>query len=240
MSSSLLTSVRPDIWIRALTLATSLTGWRYPPKMPDADGKILACGGGGYVPPTPSLPTRPPTAPLPPPPPPLPPNPPALPPLPPLPQPKDVQKRKRYEEMLERIRKTNPELSTASVPDGALEWLLHEVGHWIAATPEERLLPGYGLTSSEYGLDGEREWQAWAFEEIVLAPFGPARHFAPPTQRDGAAFNRAGPMPQRHLDHVEAHMAELGVCVDPWRIVWGEWVRWGRALGHRAPWESEQ
>lgn len=114
------------------------------------------------------------------------------------------------------------------VPEGAMEWLLHEVGHYVASTPAERRLPNYGVTSAEFGHDGDREWQAWAFQEIVLAPWGPARHFAPPTQRDGAAFAKAGPMPQRALHHVDRRIAELGLDIERWRIVWGAWADWLR------------
>ena len=37
------------------------------------------------------------------------------------------------------------------VPEGSLEWLLHEVGHWVAATPEQRQQVNYGLDTDEYG-----------------------------------------------------------------------------------------
>lgn len=114
------------------------------------------------------------------------------------------------------------------VPEGAMEWILHEVGHWIAASPEERLLPNYGLTPSEIGHDGDREWEAWAFEEIILAPFGPSRLFAPPTQRDGAAFAKAGPMPWFALRHAERRMLEMSVDVEEWRALYCEWIKFER------------
>ena len=126
------------------------------------------------------------------------------------------------------------------VPDGAMEWLLHEAGHWVASTQEERAQSNYGLSASEVGHDGDREWQAWAFEEIVLAPFGPSRDFAPPSQRDGAAYNKAGPMRTDCLWHVERQIQLLGLDVERWRIEWGAWVQWGRTLGERAPWRSEK
>ena len=124
------------------------------------------------------------------------------------------------------------------VPDGAMEWLLHEVGHWVVASPEERQLRNYGVSESEYGHDGEREWQAWAFAEIVLAPFGPSRMLAPPSQRDGAAFSKVGPLPRGCLRHAEREILTLGISVEQWRHVWGQWVRWGTSMGAAAPWRS--
>lgn len=129
------------------------------------------------------------------------------------------------------------------VPEGAMEWLLHEVGHWLVATPTERQHRDYGLgdTSDDgFGRGPDCEWRAWAFEEIILAPFGPARGFAPPTQRDGVAFARTGPLPPGALDDVARLLREHDVDVEPWRLVWGDWVRWGNSIGHRAPWKLIQ
>lgn len=42
---SALTLERPDIWSRALALATRTTGMVYLPKLPGPDGEIWACGG---------------------------------------------------------------------------------------------------------------------------------------------------------------------------------------------------
>lgn len=229
-SESLLTRERPDIWARGLALAHGLTGYRYEPKLPLPDGTIYACGGG-YYPSLPDLPATPeeikkeeldridd--------------------------QIGDCERDIAYEESeiadhesaidihkekLVGLKKKLKELkknrgaalagASVFVPDGAMEWLLHEVGHYIAATPDERKLPNYGLSESEVGHDGEREWEAWAFEEIVLAPFGPSREFAPPTQRDGAGYTKAGPMPQRCLDHVERQMRTLGLDAEMFRVV---------------------
>ncbi|HEY3500256.1 MAG TPA: hypothetical protein VGK73_36445 [Polyangiaceae bacterium] len=162
---------------------------------------------------------------------------------------KQIEEKKHDErelnDELERLRKelnalAQPPVWRASVPDGAMEWLLHEVGHYVAATPAERLLPNYGLSESEHGYDGDRELQAWAVQEIILAPFGYARGFAPPTQRDGAAFNKPGPLPPAAMQHAAREIARLGIDVEMWRVAWGEWVKWGRALqpGKR-PWEAE-
>jgi hypothetical protein len=203
----------------------------YLPKLPRADGTVYACGGGGISIPFISY----------------------------------EERRRREEEQLENdigaykdypeyqralieqlkeLREENDsddekaESSSVFVPPGSMEWLLHEAGHWIAATPDERRLPNYGLTLSEHGHDGDREWQAWAFEEIILAPWGPSRDFAAPTMRDGAAFAKTGPMPASHLWHIERAMQRESVDVDRWRSVFAEWVNWGRGLGERAPWNS--
>lgn len=229
-----LTLHRPDIWVRGLTLATSLTGYEYTPKLPLPDGSVSMCGGPSQIGPryaewfkrrqrlwdeSASRFPRPDA--------------------PGGRAPGDAWREhsKKVDEWLHKRREwvkeqqkgeEEPPRNTAPVPPGAMEWLLHEVGHWIAASIDERAQPNYGLSASEIGHDGEREWQAWAFEEIVLKPFGSAREFAPPTQRDGAAFSKCGPMPDRHLRHVERRMVELGLELQPWRIVWGEWVRWLR------------
>jgi hypothetical protein len=113
--------------------------------------------------------------------------------------------------------------------------LLHEVGHWVAATPEERLLPNYGLGPDETGWMGEREWQAWGFEEIIMAPFGPSRLFAPPSQRDGAAFKTAGPMPGWATHHAALRLSDVRIDIEEFRALYGEWVRWDyRSIPDRA------
>ncbi|HXB28067.1 MAG TPA: hypothetical protein VNV25_25280 [Gemmatimonadaceae bacterium] len=214
--SSLLTRTRPDIWAHGIALATGATGLSFVPKLPLSDGTIYACGGSTvqWVPPGEQEPV--------------------------------LRRRRRREpshvpghrEPTPKHIRPDSNASSVFVPEGAMEWLLHEVGHYVAASPEERLLRNYGVSESEYGHDGEREWQAWAFEEIVLAPFGPSRLFAPPSQRDGAAYARSGPMPAACLRHVERQIEALGLDVERWRVEWGEWVRWGTAMGAAAPWRS--
>jgi hypothetical protein len=215
MNASLLTRTRPDIWGRGLAMAEGLmSGVVFRHKEPLADGSVYACGGGGWD--IPGLPATPPV--------PAPPR---------IREPSNVPGRRDP-----KPKHIRPDTIEVMVPEGAMEWLLHEVGHYVAASPEERLLPNYGLSESEHGHDGEREWQAWAFEEIVLAPLGPSRLFAPPSQRDGAAYARSGPMPEACLRHVEQQIAALGLDVERWRVEWGEWVRWGTAMGAAAPWRS--
>src|SRR5690606_18111060 len=193
----------------------------YAPKQPLADGTIYACGGyrGTYYPPTQKE------------------------------KEDGVQEKirekedeiRKYEkyptyqrgliEELERLREKLRELqkeskllaSTVFVPEGSAEWLLHEVGHWIAATDTERQTQHYGLAPLPDDHGDEREWQAWAFEEIVLGPYGSSREFATPMTRDAAPFMRNGPIPQHYLRHVEQRLSELRIDVEPWRIVWGDW-----------------
>lgn len=264
--TSLLTRLRPDIWQRTISLATDLTGLMYLPKVPLSDGTIYACGGGAPYAPTPkeikkrrkeereeqqrrredaqktpeelreelkeierSLPQLD----------------------------VDVEKERpraynKRERANFRIGELRYEISRRCgakmaapilIPEGAVEWLLHEAGHWLAATPEERRLPNYGLTDGIAGVEAgfqkivvphdfraEREWQAWAFEEIVLAPWGPSRLFVPPTQADGVAFSKADPIPARALAHAERQMRANGVDVDAWRAVFGEWIRFEQGL----------
>lgn len=222
--SSKLTLERPDIWARALLLATGLTGMEYAPKTPLADGTIYACGGMPARIPTPSERIKERES--------------EIDRMKGLiiehPENRDYYEMwiKRHEEQIERIKRENG-IATASrvfVPEGAVEWLLHEVGHWVVATSDERLLPNYGYGSiKKIGWGAAREWQAWAFEEIILAPWGPARELAPPSQQDGAAFSRIGPMPNFALRHANSSMRELGVDIAQWRQVYGDWIAWGRA-----------
>lgn len=280
--NSQLTAERPDIWLRAKGLATSVTGLEYVHKAPLPDGAIYACGGGGGwytpAPPTPhqiiinkidELDRK-------------------------IESEKEVywrdddattceyddyvrsieklkeqreearrrkiptpeldrtitdyeiglpnKKRQSDEFIQEEINKSNETieklkkeragltLSPIPVPDGAMEWLLHEVGHWVASTSTERLLPNYGYgTVKEKGWGKDREWQAWAFEEIVMAPFGPARGFAPIEHRGGTAFDGAGwqGIPEHHLKYAYAQILASGISVEQWRTLYGEWVRWG-------------
>lgn len=232
MSDSLLGVTRPDIWTRALDLSVGLTGYTYAPKQPLADGTIYACGGGVYSPPITDGSIREKIH-------------------------KQEQLIRKYEKyptyqrgLIEELERLQEELrkfreeeskqlaSTVFVPEGSAEWLLHEVGHWIAATDTERRAQHYGLASLADDHGADREWQAWAFEEIVLAPYGSSREFATPMTRDGEAFTRHGPMPQRYLRHVEQRLDELQIDLEPWRVVWGDWVKWGRSMGHKAPWRS--
>ena len=242
MPQSKLTLERPDIWARAMLLATSLTSMEYAPKLPLPDGTLYSCGYGGnysYNDPAP-IPAPPPT--------------------------KEEKIAEIETEILDRENeierengniersqtrigeleaeikerrkeigklKRSPKLASASVvfvPEGAAEWLLHEVGHWVAATPEERRLPNYGYGSVRkkgWGID--REWQAWAFEEIILAPYAPARELLPPAERGGVAFSRIGPMPKGALNHAHRNLIALGIDIEQWRQVYGDWVKWGCA-----------
>lgn len=321
MTNSVLTLSRPDIWTRAVSLATRLTGYTYAPKMPLQDGTIYACGGypPGHEYYTPPRPPKPVPQPTPAPELPTEPNPDVHPVTPSGPERDWKDELESHKRRVEEIRRrhgdeaayrylmellfgdtANKEIDyhrsvygtpdteainnrlwqlertleyrwrknrqntscdprrspdaqpneeapmdederrrrrhglfsapRVFVPEGAMEWLLHEVGHWLAASPEERLLDNYGLSAAEHGHDGEREWQAWAFEEIVLAPFGHARGFAPLTQRDGAAFAKSGPMPAWSLWHIEKRITEARVDVEPWRSLYGEWIRFEQGL----------
>ena len=246
--SSLLTRERPELWQSAVNMAARLTGMVYRPKLPLPDGTIYACGGSvGYSPPpTPAekeaeenenrrreiadLDRQ-------------------------ISEYTELLKRDNIAEWLEKQLRINrahakrvkkqleAEIAgclSVYVPVGAMEWLLHEVGHYVAATPTERLILNYGLVANQSGHDGDREWQALAFEEIILAPYAPARTLVPPSQRDVAAFAANGPMPAGHLRHIERQIEALGIDVEMWRIVWGDWFRWGTDLRDRAPWANMQ
>lgn len=156
----------------------------------------------------------------------------------------EIGKRKK------RIEDNKKRLSAGSllVPEGAMEWLLHEVGHWVAATQEERNLPNFGFgiirdgectctnDFTECRCGDEREWQAWAFQEIILAPFGNSRLFCPPPHRGGIAFYKNESIPSDALRHIEGRLREDRIDVEQWRGVYREWVEWGRSLGANAPW----
>jgi hypothetical protein len=249
---SLLTAQRPDLWRRGISMAVGLTGYRYAHKDPLADGTIYACGGH-YVPPSPEqikkreeeerlkreederkrkhyedneelrrrIDKRG----------------------------NEIIKQGGIEHVLddpefaELWRKLGLDLVSTHqsqqivlVPEGSMEWLLHEVGHWIAATPEQRMQVNYGLSSDEYGPDGEQELEAWAFELLVLGPYGDPRNFASPMWRDGAGFAKSGPLPHGVIRSIERKVEALGLDLAQWRALWGEWVRWGRSIGDDAPW----
>lgn len=122
------------------------------------------------------------------------------------------------------------ELLIAPVPEGAMEWLLHEVGHWVAATDEERKLTNYGYGQEAKGVGKAREWQAWAFEEIILAPWGPSREFIPPRHRGGVAFSPAGPMPVVALHHIERQLQNIhSLHVAEWRVLYRDWIEYERS-----------
>ncbi len=290
--NSQLTADRPDIWLRAIALATSVTGLEYVHKAPLPDGAIYACGGGGWYTPPPPTPQQiiiekidnidrrirdeeeslkyykedpewcafdlnkqrrkidnlkrdrdgiarrgVPT--------------PELDrqisdleiPLPALERDYKEQRKNDIDGHKKKIEDLKKEraglsLSPVPVPDGAMEWLLHEVGHWTASTTEERRLPnyGYGIVKDK-GWGKDREWQAWAFEEIIMAPFGPSRGFAPVEHRGGTAFDGPGwqGIPERHLKHVYAQILASGISVEQWRALYGEWVLWGTEKGVYSP-----
>lgn len=229
---SALTLERPDIWLRAVGLAEGLTGYNYPHKAPLADGTILACGG--YYQPDPEVVRK---------------N-----------RRDSVVRRKRELEDVLKYRKEHPHkedyyetptkdiekqieeyeqeikdlglLASVLVPEGAMEWLLHEVGHWVSATSQERSLPNYGygtiLCPDDTVLTGtgaDREWQSWALEEIILAPFGPSRSFVAPEHGGGVAFSK-NQIPEAAMRHTQRQIESLNIDVAHWRAVYGEWVRW--------------
>lgn len=156
---------------------------------------------------------------------------------------------KSIKERQKRIKDNQKKLAgTLLVPEGAMEWLLHEVGHWVAATEEERRLPNFGFGVIREGIctctenftecrcGDEREWQAWAFEEIILSPFGNSRFFCPPPHRGGLAFDKNQPIPDTAFRHIETRLRADSIHVEQWRQIWGEWLRWGQSLGTNAPW----
>lgn len=212
---SRLTMLRPAIWSRAIELATRVTGYSYPHKLPLADGTAYGCGGT-HAPITSrtekikrlkeSI--------------------------------KDFEKYaeefpddkgfyiNRIQEFLEELRKLE-ELETplaTPVPEGAMEWLLHEVGHWVVADQRERSMVNYGFGSkSGPGHEKAREWQAWAFEEMVLAPFGHAREIAPPAYRGGTGFTR-NEIPASATQHAESSAKVAKIALGEWRALYGEWI----------------
>ena len=227
-SLSQLTYARPDIWERALKLANDTTGIRYVEKHPLPDGTIYACGSISIVPPlterqdlenrierltrnlewlkrNPSSNNQ-----------------------------NDIDERtRRKEELEDKLRDLPPVPDTPKalsvvIPSGAMEWLLHEVGHWVVASNVDRLRPNYG---------DSRDIEAWAFEEAVLSHLGPARDFAPPTQRDGPAFI-AGPIPDWAFRRVDKRLTDGDIEIEPFQLLWAEWVAWGHAQDSDAPWRK--
>lgn len=109
---------------------------------------------------------------------------------------------------------------------------------YLAATADERNGLNYGLLGDEDAHSANREWQAWAFEEIVLAPFGSARLLTAPSCRDGIGYSKSA-IPDSALRHVERQLYAERVDLDAFRAVYGDWVAWGAGLGRRAPWKAE-
>jgi hypothetical protein len=117
------------------------------------------------------------------------------------------------------------------IPEGGMSWLLHEIGHWVAATDNERSRPNYGLGSEEHGINAARELEAHAFENIVLAPFGDSREMTPEAERTGVAFHRAGPIDRACYLHIEqrVEIGRLEPRIGQLRAIFGEYVAWQTA-----------
>ncbi len=250
---SRLTVERPDIWHRALALATRTTGCIYAPKLPLPDGTIYCCGGGGYIRPY----TPPDDTPVP---------------LPPSQgitddidreideirgKISDLEESKTTTELeleriraaLERLRRHKKVLendkllsTTMYIPEGDMEWLLHEVGHWLAASPHEKALPNYGLADHDHTQHGAlREQTAFAFQGMVMAPYGHSREFTSPSRREGPAFEgpafKAGILPAEAIRRAEVTPMDT---VEEFRRIYSDWFRWGRVKGHRSTvaWDS--
>lgn len=224
---SLLVSTRPDIWFRALTLAEATTGLSFPHKRELPNGTLYACGSGSgwYTPPSEET-WRDADA------------------LDDLRRKRDELKKKvedRERLQREQLEKEISELEKkldlqVFVPEGSVEWVLHEVGHWLAASASERVLPDHGL---QYHPEDDREWQAMAFESMVLQPWGDPRYLCAPTVRDDSVvFRTPGPVQERHTRHIDAQLHALALSIQPWRQLASEWVAWGKTMGHRAPWEA--
>ena len=217
-SPSQLTVDRPDIWCRALDLAQATTGMVYIEKKPLPDGTIHACGGSYYpeVYDTPRKPHDP------------------LGILNKIRRKRDELNRHRrdinkihdeIEDLINELKATPTRLPAVFVPSGAMEWLLHEVGHWVASSDMERNLPNYG---------DSHELSAYAFEDYVFGQ--PSRLLVVPTQRDNFAFDLSSPLPQGSFLHIDRRLRESAIDLCPFKDIWGEWVSWGRSLGDEAPW----
>jgi hypothetical protein len=230
---SLLMARRPDIWMRTIALAESTTGLSFPHKRELPDGTLYACGsgygGGGYAPaPTPESDS-----------------------LEELKRKRDkLQKEVQEREQLKRERLQREQLEgeiselekklqlKVFVPEGSVEWVLHEVGHWLASTAAERMMPDHGLQAQACD---DREWQALAFESMVFRPWGDPRYLCSPTVRDDSVvFRTPGPIAAHHERHIDTQLSRSGLSIQPWRQLASEWVSWGKSMGHRAPWEAQQ
>jgi len=138
-----------------------------------------------------------------------------------------LRRRKLYRDSWDEMDRRRNMLLHAVVPEGAMEWLLHEVGHWLAASRGSRNRPNYGMTQTGIE-DGRSEWRAWAFEEMVLSPFGYSRLFAPPSQRDGVVFEKNVPIPDHHMRFMERRVGRDRVDIKEWQALYGEWAAWQR------------
>lgn len=266
-----LTLTNPRLWLHAIETAKQLTGYEYLDKQPSSDGIIYACyGGGGYSIYSPAvreelerpksesekkqerideideeiesheiiitdLEIE-------------------------IEEHKESTKKNRRtikdtKLEIEKLKKERDTLVSAPIiriPEGDIEWLLHEIGHYIAATNEERNLPNYGFNGNGIDLIEDQteaahhaylntreafvEWSAWAFEEIVLAPFGNARQLCQPSCRDGIAFARHVDIPDEAFKHIELKIKTESIDVEMWRSIAADWFSWGRRKGIDAPW----
>ena len=133
----------------------------------------------------------------------------------------------------------------AMVPEGCGEGLLHEIGHYIAATSIERALPNYGFgdiiyepNEGEYrrGVGWDREYQAYAFECAVFKQqamrFYNGRNGTSSPEHCGVLWREE--LHPWHFRWVERHLGVINIPLDKVQHIWGKWVEWEISTGSPA------
>jgi len=217
---SALTLQRPDLWRTALELSAARTGLRFVPKVPLPDGTIYCCGGGPSKKIDRDL----------------------------VELETDIERLKAahrvgrltetgeeslviLQKELKRIKERKNSLAVA-VPEGAVEWLLHEVGHWLASTTKQRALPNYGLARESDADVMEHELRALAFQEIIFSPVAQARHLTPTSQKDGWGFDGPERLNSSHFRFAERAMIEANFDRQEWQSVFLPFANWEMSRFH--------
>lgn len=174
---SKLTTTRPDIWERCLSLAMHTTSYKYPHKADES-------------PMTPAAWCNP------------------------------VSDRHPIDTMLEP--------GVVEIPEGAVEWLLHEVGHWVMSKHKGTDVVNYGLSLDSI----EEELLATAFQDIVFSPWDGAYSLAPKTviaelsDPKDTNIGFAQEISREMYREAEKRAIAAKIDFEYYCTVFGEWAEW--------------
>lgn len=141
---------------------------------------------------------------------------------------KDRKRRIEIDREIEILRKEKDRLHLAQivhVPEGAVEWLAHEVGHWLSSDHRD----AFNMGMTEYAENdsdvARQEWEAMAFEDILFAPWAPSRILMPPSYRGGIPFSKDTISPV-YFSAMEKKMRSARIDIEEWRQVFGPYAEW--------------
>lgn len=118
-----------------------------------------------------------------------------------------------------------PPVGQVRIPEGAVEWLLHEVAHYFVAESDEELHPNHGLQTVKPAVAELREWSAFAIQQAVFEPWGPVHLMVPPPHRGGLCYSTSR-FPSAAIKIADRQFGKGNPSLEYLRVIFGPWAKW--------------